>query len=205
MVDRQKTWSVDFKAVQEIPEDEGWPSRVEDQLRAAGAESASVTTSQDLAWLNARVWVRAGRPSRAVAAAERILAHVLPGATLVRGEAMTEAEFDLELQTPVLPEIVGPQEMAARLEISRQRLYELMRRPDFPQPIVQLAIGPVWLGTSINHFVEQWDRKPGRPRKSTPEPMDLITALKAGVGASMRSEKQHAGKPRRRRQVRRTS
>lgn len=62
--------------------------------------------------------------------------------------------------------LLGVSEVAAKLGVSRQRLSELRRRPDFPAPVSELAAGPVWSGASLGRFVDRWDRKPGRPRKS---------------------------------------
>jgi hypothetical protein len=166
MTNGRTPWSVSLRALQRIPDKESWAFEVEERLRLAGADSPSIATSQQLDWFDVRIWIESARSSLAIAAAEKILGQALPNATIVRAEVQTEEEFDRELATPSFPELVGPQEMATRLSVSRQRLYELMRRPDFPEPVVQLAIGPIWLAQSVNHFVEGWSRKPGRPRAS---------------------------------------
>ncbi|HTG46467.1 MAG TPA: hypothetical protein VK646_02275 [Actinomycetota bacterium] len=61
---------------------------------------------------------------------------------------------------------LGVTELAKELHVSRQRIAELRRRPDFPAPLVELAAGPVWCLSTLRRFVETWDRKPGRPRKT---------------------------------------
>ena len=63
-------------------------------------------------------------------------------------------------------ELYGVTELARTLGVSRQRLAELRTRQDFPSPIVELAAGPVWTGSSLRRFEAVWERKPGRPRRS---------------------------------------
>ncbi len=58
----------------------------------------------------------------------------------------------------------GVSEVADKLGISRQRIAELRVRPDFPQPVAELASGPIWDLDDI----ERWSasglrRGPGRP------------------------------------------
>lgn len=65
------------------------------------------------------------------------------------------------------PEIyLGVTELARSLGVSRQRVAELRIRRDFPDPVAELAAGPVWKGSTLRRFVEGWDRKPGRPRNA---------------------------------------
>lgn len=63
---------------------------------------------------------------------------------------------------PALPELAGGQEVAHLLGVSKQRLYQLITREDFPDPVLRLAAGPLWLVRSIQAFERQWTRKPGR-------------------------------------------
>ena len=47
--------------------------------------------------------------------------------------------------------LVGTQEIQVRLGgVSRQRVYQLTRRADFPQPIAELAQGSVWLAEDVD-------------------------------------------------------
>ena len=86
---------------------------------------------------------------------------------IARVELLDEKLLDLELSQE--PEShVGVAEIAKLLGVSRQRVAELRKRTDFPAPIAELAAGPVWTRTSLNHFVEGWPRKPGRPRSAAP-------------------------------------
>jgi predicted DNA-binding transcriptional regulator AlpA len=86
----------------------------------------------------------------------------LPAWPYVELEVKTEWALDAELAKPPFPEVVGATEAARMLGVSRQRLYQLAERDDFPPPMVQLAAGPVWLTDSIRAFKRSWDRPPGR-------------------------------------------
>jgi prophage regulatory protein len=50
--------------------------------------------------------------------------------------------------------LYGPQELQQRLRVSRQRVRQLIERPDFPAPYDRLAMGSVW---RIDQ-VEEWIR-----------------------------------------------
>jgi predicted DNA-binding transcriptional regulator AlpA len=64
---------------------------------------------------------------------------------------------------PNLPPLIGVAEVAKRLGVSRQRVSQLAKMKQFPQPVTRLGSGPVWLVRSVDRFVENWDRKAGRP------------------------------------------
>lgn len=44
---------------------------------------------------------------------------------------------------------VGSAEIAAMFGISRQRVYQLTSRPDFPEPMVRLKAGAVWVTADV--------------------------------------------------------
>jgi hypothetical protein len=74
--------------------------------------------------------------------------------------------FEAEQDSPIVPELLGVTEMAAKLGVSRQRIAQLSEREDWPPPVAQLAAGPVWAGPSVDRFLASWDRhRTGRPRK----------------------------------------
>jgi len=54
--------------------------------------------------------------------------------------------------------LAGPQEVCEILGISRQRLQQLAARPDFPEPVAELALGRVWETDAIH----AWAQKTGR-------------------------------------------
>jgi prophage regulatory protein len=37
--------------------------------------------------------------------------------------------------------------------VSRQRVYQLTRRADFPQPVAELAQGSVWLAEDVDRWI----------------------------------------------------
>lgn len=54
--------------------------------------------------------------------------------------------------------LAGAQEIAAMLDVSRQRVQQLVRTPDFPAPLGEIAAGKVWLRDDV----EAWARSKGR-------------------------------------------
>lgn len=63
---------------------------------------------------------------------------------------------------------MGPQEVAERLRVSRQRLYVLLRTysDDFPAPAAQLRNGPVWHSADIDRWAAKHvDRPTGVTRR----------------------------------------
>jgi hypothetical protein len=88
----------------------------------------------------------------------------LPEWPVVRLEALSEAELDAELAKPNFPQLLGLSELAVHLGVTRQRIAELRRRPEFPKPIVELAAGPIWVQGAVDSFVSTWHRHAGRPR-----------------------------------------
>lgn len=118
----------------------------------------------------------------------------LPAWPIVQVEVMTYAEHDAELARPAVPELVGTSEIAELLAVSRQRAHQLAKSDAFPEPVQELSAGPVWARTSLDRFVEGWDRRPGRPAREEPaKVLDLMAALeasleRAGSGSSTSSE-----------------
>jgi len=49
--------------------------------------------------------------------------------------------------------LVGAQEIRDLLGVSRQRVYQLARRSDFPRPFFKLAQGQVWLVEEIEAWM----------------------------------------------------
>lgn len=105
--------------------------------------------------------------------------------TRVRDLQATEwSFFEEKLAEPTYPELVGITEIADLLGTSRQRASELAHSGKFPAPVAELAAGPVWFKTNVARFVDEWDRKPGRPRsKTTARLQELVAERKQGKGA----------------------
>jgi len=58
---------------------------------------------------------------------------------------------------------MGVAEVAEALGTSRQRVSALARQPNgLPTPLARLASGPVWSADTLQRFVAEWDRRPGR-------------------------------------------
>lgn len=50
--------------------------------------------------------------------------------------------------------IVGAHEIRVRLAgVSRQRVYQITSRPDFPKPVADLAQGKVWLADDVEAWI----------------------------------------------------
>ncbi|MGH9094064.1 MAG: helix-turn-helix transcriptional regulator [Acidimicrobiales bacterium] len=87
----------------------------------------------------------------------------LPYWPIIRSETVQADVFDAEQAAPNFPALMGTQEVTDLLGVSRQRLHELRSSGRFPEPIVRLASGPVWLQPAVDKFLEGWERLPGRP------------------------------------------
>ena len=57
-------------------------------------------------------------------------------------------------------DLVGAAEIARLLGVSRQRVDQLTRRPDFPRPVAELIVGRIWERSAV----ERWARDTGRIR-----------------------------------------
>lgn len=65
------------------------------------------------------------------------------------------------------PDIVGVAEIAVRTGATVNTVHSWRRRhPDFPAPLVTLAMGPVWLWADVEPWTQR-TRHPGRPRRLT--------------------------------------
>jgi prophage regulatory protein len=49
--------------------------------------------------------------------------------------------------------LVGAHEIRDMLGVSRQRVYQLAKRSDFPKPIAELAQGKVWVLADIEAWI----------------------------------------------------
>jgi predicted DNA-binding transcriptional regulator AlpA len=79
-------------------------------------------------------------------------------------ETVDLREYDRRADEPTIPEIVSSPEVAEILGVSRQRVHQLLaENPRFPQPILRLGSGPLWIADAIHRFKKEWNRKPGRP------------------------------------------
>ena len=71
------------------------------------------------------------------------------------------------VRVEVVPQLLGAQEVASALGVSRQRFHQLRQSGRFPVPVEELGSGPVWLGSVVETFAERWLRSPGpRPAQT---------------------------------------
>jgi len=70
---------------------------------------------------------------------------------------------DFQLAQPTIPALVGISEAARILGVSRQRAHAIASTDAFPDPVAELAAGPVYLETAVRAFAAI-PRKAGRPR-----------------------------------------
>lgn len=96
----------------------------------------------------------------------------LPQEVPVRCEVRTVDDFEDGLERPTYPRFVGIQELARTLNVSKQRASELARANHFPEPVAELASGPIWTEPMIHQFVVEWERRPGRPRTKQSAPSE---------------------------------
>lgn len=61
-----------------------------------------------------------------------------------------------------MEELVGAAEVAEILGVSRQRVTQLVARPDFPAPVAVLAMGKVWARDDVEAWAEARERRLGR-------------------------------------------
>jgi predicted DNA-binding transcriptional regulator AlpA len=65
---------------------------------------------------------------------------------------------------------MGAHEIRLRIgRISRQRVYQLARRPDFPAPVADLAQGKVWLADDVEAWIATRRRRPAGASGSSAE------------------------------------
>lgn len=146
--------------------------RVDDLLDVL-ADFAPVAVSGGPRW-SVAITLEAAAPHDALGMAGQLVEEAamkvgLPRWPIVRAEAVRDDEQERELREPNFPAVIGTAEVTELLGVSRQRLYELRTAGRFPEPMTELAAGPVWLRSTVDSFLENWNRKPGRPRGRTNE------------------------------------
>lgn len=87
-------------------------------------------------------------------------------------EAAAEREIERRHTETVVPPVMGVAEIAQYLGVRSQRVSQLVVREDFPEPVVRLKSGPVFLAASVYDFASQWDRSPGRRPKKAAQSQD---------------------------------
>lgn len=169
-------WSV-LVDVESDVDDAAVDERIDDLLDVLEEHHASVGGARG--GFGARISVQAGDAVEAGDRAAAVVYEASQKAGLAWGrvrrlEVVHERDFEDELAQPSFPAVLGTSEVTELLGVSRQRLARLRERPDFPEPMVELAAGPVWLRSAVAAFLERWDRRPGRPKVITIEDFEGI-------------------------------
>lgn len=177
-------YSVDIEArVERWPEDEDEGDAMLSFLEALDALGALGPVAHGRApeILGARFHVATGDPAEAVTRALGLFWGAAEKVGFVLGqveriEAVTDERLQRHLEEPAERDpYLGVAEVARMLGVSRQRVSELRGRPGFPEPVAELASGPVWRGWQLRRFLEEWPRRPGRPRADE----ELLAAARA--------------------------
>jgi prophage regulatory protein len=59
----------------------------------------------------------------------------------------------------VMHHLMGAAEIGERLGVSRQRVQQLVSRPDFPAPVRVLSMGKVWESEDVERWIAE--HRPG--------------------------------------------
>lgn len=121
--------------------------------------------------MSARFYVAAESPTKAADSGLGLLLSALrkvgprtPLTSVVGVEVQAIHDLDRALDEPNLPDLVGVDEVAKMLEVTKQRASQLAKKQEFPKPVVLLASGPVWKRVAVARFAGYWDRRPGRKK-----------------------------------------
>lgn len=80
---------------------------------------------------------------------------------------------DVTLTVEVIPRIVGVAEAAEIMGWDKRRVVTYIDRGSFPEPIVSLASGRIWLRDDVEAFSERWHARQRERRAgpaATPDP-----------------------------------
>lgn len=174
-MDERNSTVKDWQARVEWATDQTYDERVLDMLMdhleghdaAAGPEALPAADPAGRGYWCAVVTVQANTLRQAIAAALELV----EGAT---GEKATAVEVlpddvaEARALAPSIPELVGYAEIAELLEVSRQRAREIATTvAGFPAAVVDTSAGPLRTRRAVEAWASSWQRKPGRPKKTT--------------------------------------
>jgi hypothetical protein len=141
--------------------DADWLMRLEDELDQQRLDASVSAQPLDETWT-----VTVSSSSRkAPVAIEKVLGQIDPFVRRqpVAVEAVRPDEYERRAFRSTLPVLLGASEVAELLGVSRQRVHQLRSHTQFPAPIVEVAMGPLWDERAVQKFGREWARKPGRP------------------------------------------
>ncbi|MBV9580073.1 MAG: hypothetical protein JO057_15910 [Chloroflexi bacterium] len=118
--------------------------------------------------LGVRFDVVASSAGEAVTRGVALFQAVTGGLEPVRIEVERVDELERQLARSNAPALLGVAEVADALDVSKQRVTQLMQAGSFPAPTARLRAGPIWRRASVAAFVRRWDRRVGRrPRAAS--------------------------------------
>lgn len=86
-------------------------------------------------------------------------------------ELRTAAGAEATLTVEVIPPLAGVAEAAAILGWDKRRVITYLNRGAFPQPLISLASGRIWLREDVESFAAAWREKQAR-RRGEPDPVE---------------------------------
>ncbi|MEX2275925.1 MAG: hypothetical protein WEA10_10240 [Actinomycetota bacterium] len=86
-------------------------------------------------------------------------------------ELRSAAGDEATLTVEVIPPLAGVAEAAAILGWDKRRVITYLNRGSFPQPLIALASGRIWLREDVESFAAAWREKQAR-RSGEPDPVD---------------------------------
>ena len=102
-------------------------------------------------------------------------------------EILTEDEMDRRVQEPSLPTLAGMQEVAGLLGVTRARVNQLLaEHSDFPEPVQRVAMGPLWVASTISAYGNRRPRTAGRPAAAARPPIAALLQAPAENPAGQR-------------------
>lgn len=166
-------YSVDVETWGQSPTDDQVDAII-DALSSLGTPGSTISYGGLAGGIGATfsVDVRAIRGSDPVTEAARVAVETFEAACeeagivhdgIARVDVMTDAYLDRWI-TQEPERYAGVSEVAELLGVSRQRVAQLRTKRGFPAPVAELRSGPVWDVSSFGLFLEEWERRPGRPR-----------------------------------------
>jgi len=114
---------------------------------------------------SATLTLEANTLRQAIAAALELVEKAT-GEKAVAVEVLPTDVYDLRVQQPTIPELVGYAEIAEMFGVTRQRARQLVDLPGFPAAVVETAAGPLRVRRQVEGWGRGWERKGGRPRKA---------------------------------------
>jgi hypothetical protein len=144
--------------------DEALSIAIEDGFMTAGMDATVAAQPERHRWTVA-FHLDADEP---VTAVQRVLADARASITSdpLAVAATVFDEYERRANEPTLPVLLGAAEIAHLLSVSRQRVHQLRAHVDFPAPVVEVSMGPLWDARAVERFAREWDRRPGRPAKA---------------------------------------